>query len=159
MAVVTQQEAIDEQSLLDGRDRAAYARVVRWKEAHCRQQQQTGVEFLRAIRLHEGAKLLIEAVFADLVRNDLAQPAPMVHRTIQSELFDVADRAIEGHPAHHLRVGEVSRVATNFPETVIRLLPHALEMREHRTLEIPIRVGQLQSTAPRLMQCVHDLTV
>ena len=52
--IVPQHQAVAHHVPLDRRDRAANARIRRRQEADCRQQQQAGIEQLRAIGFDEG---------------------------------------------------------------------------------------------------------
>src|SRR3954471_9736803 len=81
-AVVAEHEAIDEQALLDRRDGALHARIVRGKESDDRDHEHARVELPGAIRLHEGVQPGVEALLADLVVYLLAQRAPTVNGVV-----------------------------------------------------------------------------
>ena len=70
---------VDQQALLDRPKRSADPRIVRWKKADKRDQQQAGVEPLGAVGLHEAVEVAVEAALADLRMDfigDLAPPPP-----------------------------------------------------------------------------------
>ena len=71
-------EAVVHQVLLDGLDGAANARVGGRQEADQRDHQQAGVEVLRAVILHEGAELRVEALFTDFPMDFVAAFPPAI---------------------------------------------------------------------------------
>ena len=70
--------------------------------------------------------------------------------------FDGTDAAIERDPAHDLRVGEVLRIAANFPDALVRTTPHLLQVLEDRAQEVPIGRPRLQAAAFALKEGVDD---
>ena len=74
--VVPHDEAVGDEPLLDRRDGAEDARVVGRQEAGRGDQQQAGVELLRAIGDDEAVELGVEALGADIGMDHLAQRPP-----------------------------------------------------------------------------------
>ena len=72
---------------------------------------------------------------ARLLVNGGADILPTSQGCLEFEFLRRTDRAIEGDPRHDLRVREMSATAANFPQTVIRLGPDLLEMRDERAFE------------------------
>src|SRR6188474_2402647 len=147
MRVVSTNEAIDEQVALDGFDGAADACVGRWQKPGGRNEQQTGVEVLRAVGLNEGAALAVVSALADFRMNASTDLAPAVDRTFDLVDFDCADASIEGDPRQDLRVGEVLRRSANLPDPLVGAIPHLLQVIEDRAQEVPVRRTRFQPTA------------
>ncbi len=122
---------------LNGFERATHSRILRGQEADQRNEQSTRVEVLRSVALHEGSEFGVKAVAADIIMNSLAQLAPSIEWTIELEMFDGLDGAVECDPRHHLGVDEVLPVAAHFPYAVIGILPNTFEMAQHLQLEFP----------------------
>ena len=66
---------------------------------------------------------------------------PPVDRRVEAEPGRRADHAIERHPRHDLRVGEVLPTAAHLPDAVVGLRPAVLDGRGQRRLEGPRTVG------------------
>ena len=98
------------------------------KKSDAGQQQQVGVELFRSVGLHEGAKLLVVAVLADLVADLLAQRPPFIERPVEAERLRALDRAIVGDPGHDFRVGEMLRRPAHFPDALIGLAARLFQM-------------------------------
>ena len=75
------------------------------QEADQRYHQQAGIQFTRAVRLHERAEFRVEAIAADLGMDGVAQLLPTVERPFETESLDGLDAAVEGDPGHHLANG------------------------------------------------------
>src|SRR4051794_34753730 len=60
LRIVSEQKPVDEQAILDRRDRATDTRIARRQEPDRREEQETRIEFLRTVRLDEAADLPIE---------------------------------------------------------------------------------------------------
>src|SRR5262252_3257586 len=75
--LVAQNEfTVDQKSLLDRLKRSADPRVLGRKKADYRDQQQTGIEPLGAIGLHEAVKVAVETALADLGMDLVCDLAP-----------------------------------------------------------------------------------
>ncbi len=100
-------------------------------------QQQAGIECRAAVILGEALLPLVEAVLADVGMNGRANLPPFLDRPLEAELLDALDRAIEGDPAHHSRMGECPRFAAHLPDAAVEALPDLLEMLEQHPLKAP----------------------
>src|SRR5205807_10230631 len=58
-------------------------------------------------------------------------------RTLQAELIDTLDRAVEGDPAHHLRKGKMPRLTATFPHAMIGPLPDRLQILQQLQGHLP----------------------
>src|SRR5207249_5718081 len=110
--------------------RAVHPRILGRQKAELRDQQQRSVEVARAVILDEGVALAVVRLVEDLRSDVGAKLFPMAGRTFEAELFDPFDRAVESHPGHDFRKGEVSWLAARLPHALIRLLPDRLEVLE-----------------------------
>ena len=92
----------------------------------------------------------------DLVAHRAAsgRPAP-----VAAELLDRLDGAVERHPRHHLRVGEVAPRPAYLPDPLVRLAPAPLEVREQHALQRPGLVVGRDVAPPGLVEGVHHLAV
>ena len=84
---VAQHEAVAQQLGFDRRNGTLDPRIGHRQKADAGQHQEIGVELIGFVSLHEGAALLIEAAFADLVVNFLTQLPPVVERTFEPKGF------------------------------------------------------------------------
>ena len=85
--IVPQHESVPHHVFFDRRDGAANARVRGRQEAHRRQQQDAGIEQLRAIGFDERIQPGIKALFADIAMDGIAQPPPAIERRVEAESF------------------------------------------------------------------------
>src|SRR4051812_40839110 len=108
----------------DRGQRAADARIIRRQESHRRQQQDAGIEHLRAIGLDEGIQFEIKSSRADVEMDGIAQRAPLVERRLEAEHLGALDAAVERDPGHYLRRHIMLACAAALPDTVIRLVPY-----------------------------------
>jgi hypothetical protein len=76
---------------------------------------------------------------------------------LKSESLGVLDNTIDGHPSHDLRIGKVSPLVANLPDTCVRFHPHAFQMLHERQLHVPARFACGEAAAPRLVIGVHHL--
>jgi hypothetical protein len=144
---------------LDGGDRADDSPVVRGQKAHEGDHQQAGVQLAPPEILYEGAKLCVEAARARR-RVDLgANPAPVLHRALEAEVFDAAHGAVEREPRHHLRVREMPPRTADLPDPLVRSVPVVNHEIDERPLELPGRLLGRDSRRLRQVQSGHDLTV
>jgi hypothetical protein len=75
--LVAQDEfVIDQELALDGANRSTNPRISRRQEADERHQQQTGVEPLRTVDLHEAVELAIEAAQAHFGLDFISERPP-----------------------------------------------------------------------------------
>ena len=142
VGLVSTDEAVGDEPLLDRLDGADDARVIGRQEADRCEHEQARVEQLRAVVLGERVELRVEALLADLRVDFVAQLPPMVHRSLrQDAVLRQRDGAVEGHPGHDLRMGEVPPRAADLPDPVVGLAPHLLEVIEDRHHQIRRYVG------------------
>src|SRR3954467_11871943 len=134
---IAQHEAVLRELALDRLDGAAHARVAAGQKARHRDEEQARIERARAVALHEAAALLAPRVLADIGVDLPAHLAPMLDRALASMVLHRLDRAVEGDPAHDLRIGEVARPAANLPQAHVRVPPAGLEVLEQRALHVP----------------------
>src|SRR5439155_12188111 len=80
---------------LDGGDRAANPRVGWRQKPYRRQQQDAGVEQLRAIRIEERIKPGVKALFADVAMDRVAQFPPLLDGRLETEPLHALDPAVE----------------------------------------------------------------
>ena len=142
-------EAVVHELALDRLDGAEHPRVVGGQEADERDHQQAGVESLRAVGLHEGVALGVEAA----ARRPRAWISSRIARQrvdgpVEPEPLDRLDRAVERDPGHHLRVGEVPARAAHLPDALVGLVPGRLEELEQRAL----RARQASSSTLQLVR-------
>jgi hypothetical protein len=132
------------------------------QEPHDRQQQQGRVEFLVVVMLPEHAtagNALVQHLGLDLVGSGLPAPGAFVVPPLAGEIGAPGGR----HPAHHLRGGEVPRVAADLPDALIGLAPavqggfheagQALPHRRHDLAGFPaeLDVQGVQDHAPHVV--------
>src|SRR5438094_5776160 len=107
------------------------------EETHQRYQKQARIKLRRAIRLHEGVALCVEARFADLRVDRVTQLPPMLDRTVEPEILDRFHRPVERYPSHHLGMGEVPLRPAYFPDAFIGLLPIRFEEAQQGQFDLP----------------------
>jgi hypothetical protein len=56
----------------------------------------------------------------------MAQSAPSLEGTLDPELFDAFEGAVDRHPRHDLGMCEMAAAAAHLPNAFIRLLPDRL---------------------------------
>ena len=134
---ITQHEAVVDKAPLDRLDRADRARVVDRQEANLRDEEEARVQGLAAIILHEAAALGVEAVFADIGVDRVAQLPPAIDRTFQAEVLGGFDRPVERDPAHEAGMGEGVGLSARLPYAVIGLPPDGLQVVEKDPLQAP----------------------
>src|SRR5579863_2308740 len=144
---------------LNGVDGGLHPRIFRRQETDQGDEKRAGIELFGAVALRECAKLGVEAVAADVAVNGIAQRPPALDRTVHLETLDGLDRTVEGHPGHHLGIGEMLLIAAHLPDAVIGLLPDGLKMVEQPFLEVPSLLVAAELAMPAVMQRIHDLTI
>jgi len=122
---------------LNGLDRAAHPRVGWRQKPDKGNEQNAGVEFLRAVALNESADVGVERLSAHLVVDLLAYGSPSICGTLKTKLFNALYRAVKSHPGHDLGIRELLCAAAHFPNTLVRLGPNRLEMLEEFLLKHP----------------------
>src|SRR5262249_40349522 len=100
------QQPILEKLALERLDGADNTRIGRRKESGQRYEQKTGVQSRAAVVLREGVELSVEPVAAHLLEDGSAGLAKVVDRLVETVLFRISDRPIDGGPRRHLRSGE-----------------------------------------------------
>ena len=91
-----------------------------------------------AVGLHEGVARGVEAAWRRPRRGSRrAARASASTRPVEPEALDVLDRAVERHPRHHLRVGEVPPRAAHLPDALVRLAS-----RPSRGSSMQLRAGR-----------------
>src|SRR5262249_16234846 len=133
--LVTPDQAIAQQPPLDCLDGAAHARVLGRKKTHQWQQQNAGIEVLRAVGAHERAKRAVEAAAAYILMYALAQTPPAPQRCLQPELLSTLYHTIQSPPGHDFRVGEVPCLAADLPDAAVGLLPDPFEVLDQCQLQ------------------------
>ena len=93
------------------------------EEPHDRQHEVGGVQVLRAEVLREGAGSLVPPVAYDCREDLLFDACPLGDLVLRTDAVRDRDGAVEGDPAHDLRVQEVPRVTSDLPDALIGLLP------------------------------------
>src|SRR5262245_31977050 len=107
--------------------------------------------------LDKGAHRRIEPFLANF-RVDLGTKlAPMIQRPFKVEGLRALDRAIEGNPRHHLRMGKVLRSSADLPDTLVWQAPYLFKVRKQNALKTPGFGKSLQPADARLVQRVQDL--
>ena len=81
----------------------------------------------------------MNAAAADLLVDLGADPPPAFDRPASPNFSTLLIAAIERHPRHDLRMGEVPAFAAHFPDAVVGPPPDRLEMIEQRLLQSPSR--------------------
>src|SRR5882724_8491037 len=69
----------------------------------------------------------------------VADGAPAVQWRLQPEFLRRTHHAVKGDPGHDLGMGEMSAPATDLPDSIVRLLPYRLKMRDERAFQRPAR--------------------
>ena len=157
LRVVAHDEAAVEQCPLDGGDRPPDALVGPREEPHAREQQQGRVQPLRPVELGERAALRIEPVAADLRVHAVAQPPPLIDRSVEAVFLDGVHGPVHTGPGHHLGVHEVSARPAHLPQPVVRFGPVPLEEVQQGPLHVPGRVAGLHARFPGQVQTVEHL--
>src|SRR4029077_10644719 len=87
---VTQNEfTVDQKPFLDGTKRSADPRVLGRKKADYRDQQETGIEQLGAVGLHETVKVAVETALTDLGMDFVGDLAPSPPRIVECLSFQL----------------------------------------------------------------------
>src|SRR5205807_5540005 len=108
---------------------------------------------------HEHAALVVEAVALDRFADLPTHPFPAIRRRAARGRLGKLERAIDGRPAHHFRVHEVSRFAADLPDPPIGLGPALARGVDHLDDELPIVVvGRTAALVPAPCE-VHGFPV
>ncbi len=145
--------------MLNGRNGAEHARVVRAQESGARNQQQAGIELIAAIDLHEGIQTLVETLLQDLHPQRLPVLPPGLQIAFHPIGLGVGDAAVQRAPRHDLGEDEGLAAAAHLPDTVIGIAPDLTEVVGEGPLHPPAggQVGKTQAAAFR--QNRHDLAI
>ena len=117
-----QGDASNRQLVFDREHSPPDALVRTGQEADERDDEQRGVELVRAVVLLEGPKRRDSAV--EYVEPDLVRRRPPLHRLLWTPAqLGECRAAVGGDPAHHLRGRIVARLLPERPESAVRLPP------------------------------------
>src|SRR4029077_1733171 len=141
---------IDEQPLLDRSQRSLNPRVVRRKEADKRNQEQTRVEPVDAVGLHEAIEIAIESTLADFGMNFVRDRPPLLPGLVEGFYANFIRCAIEGDPGHHLGMDEVLASAAHLPNPFIRLPPGFREILQNQRAYGPTALGRAMPNSEKM---------
>ena len=145
--------------MLDSRDGAAHAWIIRRQEPDDGHQQQTRIELAAAEALHEGVAASVESKLANRRVHVVADASPTIHRCVQFEALRITHGAIQSHPCHDLGKGKVAATASHFPNSIVRLLPDLFQMFDQGLLLRPGRLDGSESVLSCLVDRVHKFAV
>src|SRR5581483_8982938 len=117
MGLVALDKTIVQQLALNAGNRAGDARILGRQKTDQRNHQQAGIWLRRAVILHEGILVAVEALFAYLVVDGIAERTPAINGAFDVEFFDGLDGAVEGYPGHDLGMCEMAARSTHLPYT------------------------------------------
>ena len=143
---VAEHQPIHHQLVTDRVDRRAEAFVGRRQEPEVGHQQDARVQVVGSVRLREGLLSVAPRLRQHIVGDRLTELPPSVDGAVQPELVMATNGAIEGHPCHHLRVGEVPERSPDLPDAGVLLPPAVLEPSEqlqHQRPDVGIRWGAM----------------
>src|SRR5207245_9100601 len=103
------------------------AGVVRPQEADERDQEQAGVEPVRAVVLDERAAVGVVALAEHRASDLLPDRSIAVDRALAVEALNGLHGSIERDPGHHLGVREVTSRAAHLPDSLVGFTPAGLE--------------------------------
>ena len=107
----------------DGVGRADHALVLVGDELELGQQEERGVDRLRAEGLHEHAPLLVVPVGLDRPPHLVAGLAPAAGGRLAQGVLGQPQAPVERHPAHGLGVHEVAGLTAHLPDPVVGIGP------------------------------------
>src|SRR5687768_11881688 len=114
---------------------------------------------IRVVGLREAPALLAVSAQADIIENCLAQRLPTFEIAFEIELLDRLHRAIHRDPRHHFGMGEVPARATDFPDSLVWLVPMLFDEIDEMPLQVPGIRARSNADAAREMHRVHDFTI
>src|SRR3954454_8057241 len=129
MGLVAGYQPVPQQFFLNCRNRARDTRIFRRKKAYQGQQQQTRIQILAAVILHERIQLVAETEPADLFVYVISKTNPAFEGAILSELLNGSYCPVYSHPGHHLGVHEMPAWSPDLPDPVIRLRPEIFKRK------------------------------
>ena len=97
-----------------------HARVCRRQEEDQRHDHVGGVQGVRAVMLHEGLTVAVPALRHDLLVHLVTHPEPAAAVAGEGAFVGQTDAAIQGDPAHQLRIDEMLAAAAHFPRLLRR---------------------------------------
>ena len=122
-------------------------------------QQDARVQVVGSVRLRERLLPVAPRLRQHIVGDRLTELPPSVDGTVQPELVMGTNGAIEGHPRHHLRVGEVPERPSDLPDAGVLLTPAVLEPSEQLQHQRPDVLVRRSTLDPQLVDGVQDLAV
>src|SRR5262249_26609319 len=134
---ITQHEAIDHELPLDRGDGAAHPWIICRQEANEGDEQQARVELAAAEALREGVALTVKSKPTNHRMHAVADFPPQFQRRLKIEPLGIAHRAIHGDPRHDLGKRELPATTSDFPDTLVWLLPDLLQMLDQLPLQCP----------------------
>jgi cation transport ATPase-like protein/haloacid dehalogenase-like hydrolase len=155
--IIAENETVLGEVTLDSFDRAAHPRIGWRQEAHQRKEQHARIEPRGPKGLRKSSDLGIESCVTDLLVDLSPQGAPAADWSSETELLRAFDGAIEGHPRHYLRVGEVLGAAAHFPNAFIRQVPYRLQVTDKCTLKRPARLAIGEAANACVIKRIHHL--
>ena len=133
--------------------------IVRRQKADEGNEQQACVQCRVAERLDKRVLLGVVPTLAHFLMNRRPNLSPALEGPIEPEFLDRAHRAIERDPRHHLRMREVARTASHFPDALVGISPDFLEVRDQRALQRPGRLAGGETRAARDVKGVEHFAV
>ena len=82
---------------------------------------------------------------------------PLLDRPLETVLLDRLDRAVEGDPDHHPRVGEPAQRPADLPQPVVRLVPVPGQLLDQLALQRPGVVVLVEADVAGHLQGDHHL--
>ena len=128
-AAVAVKERAARELLADGVDRRVHPRLIRRAKAHQRREQQACVQLADSGRAHVAVSLRRPAARVDELADLLGRCLPSVGVAVrQLALLRELGGAVEGHPAHQLRLGEVRRLGAHLPDPGVGPAPQPADL-------------------------------
>src|ERR1051326_1336460 len=91
--------------------------------------------------------------------NLVANRPPAVDGPVEAVVLDRSHCPVERDPGHRLRVDEVTSLAADLPDAVVRFPPGVLEMVEQAELDAPTLRIDRQAGYASLVEAVETLAV
>lgn len=159
LRLVAQQQTIAQQLALDRLDCRDIARIIRRDEADHAEMQQAGIKRLGAVGLHETAEFGIESLLANLGMDVICERAPTCGGLGLAVRLGNLDGAVEGHPGHDLRIGEMLALAAHLPYAFIGLHPDFFEKGQNGSRQFASAVMRRKPALAGLQQGVGHLAI
>src|SRR5262249_51190351 len=107
----------------------------------------------------EGLGAVAPAVLDDGVPDLVAGLSPPIDSIPHAQQIGHCDSTVQGHPAHELRIEEVTRFAAELPDPVIFLLPAARGSLGNLGEELARRFTDAAEVVPEPVGGPHELAV